>query len=56
VFIGLKMLAEMVHFKVPVFVSLLVIVLCITASIIYSISTANRDGKADLQPGETDLH
>jgi tellurite resistance protein TerC len=55
VFIGLKMLAEMVHFKVPVFVSLLVIVLCITASIIYSISTAGRAGKTELQQGESDL-
>jgi tellurite resistance protein TerC len=55
VFIGLKMLAEMVHFKVPVFVSLLVIVLCITASIIYSISTAGRTGKTELQQGESDL-
>ena len=56
VFIGLKMLAEMVHFKVPVFVSLLVIVLCITASIIYSISTASPAEKAELQQGESDLH
>ena len=37
VFIGLKMLAEMVHFRVPIYVSLMVIVICIIGSIIYSI-------------------
>ncbi len=37
VFIGLKMLAEIVHFHMPVYVSLIVIVLCLAGSIVYSI-------------------
>ncbi|KAA2244518.1 TerC/Alx family metal homeostasis membrane protein [Chitinophaga agrisoli] len=37
VFIGLKMLAEIVHFHMPVYVSLIVIVLCLGGSILYSI-------------------
>ncbi len=42
VFIGLKMLAEIFHIKVPVYISLLVIVLCIGTSIVYSMSVANK--------------
>jgi tellurite resistance protein TerC len=42
VFIGLKMLAEIVHVKVPVYVSLIVIVICLAGSIVYSIQVANR--------------
>src|SRR5688500_11387199 len=37
VFIGLKMLAEIWHFKLPVWVSLVVIVVCLAGSIVYSI-------------------
>jgi tellurite resistance protein TerC len=37
VFIGLKMLAEIIHFHMPVYVSLIVIVLCLGGSILYSI-------------------
>jgi len=37
VFIGLKMLAEIIHFHMPVYVSLIVIVLCLGGSIVYSI-------------------
>jgi len=37
VFIGLKMLAEIIHVHMPVWVSLIVIVLCLGGSIIYSI-------------------
>lgn len=37
VFIGLKMLAEIINFHMPVYVSLIVIVLCLGGSIIYSI-------------------
>ena len=37
VFIGLKMLAEIVHFKVPIYVSLMVILICLFGSIFYSI-------------------
>lgn len=42
IFIGAKMLAEIFHVKVPVYVSLLVIVCCIGASIAYSMIVANR--------------
>jgi tellurite resistance protein TerC len=45
VFIGLKMLAEIFHLKVPVYISLLVILVCIAASIVYSISVASREEK-----------
>ena len=44
IFIGLKMLLE--HFiRVPVYISLIVILVCIAGSIVYSISTADRDTK-----------
>jgi tellurite resistance protein TerC len=43
IFIGLKMLAEIIHIEIPVYVSLGVIVLCITASILYSISIAAKE-------------
>ena len=45
VFIGLKMLAEIFHFKIPVYISLLVILVCIAASIVYSINVATREEK-----------
>jgi len=45
VFIGLKMLAEIFHVKIPVYISLLVILVCIAASIVYSITVANRQEK-----------
>ena len=56
VFIGLKMLAEIFHFKVPVYVSLLVIVGCISASVVYSIAVANAAEKRELAQRDTDLH
>ncbi len=37
VFIGLKMLAEIVHIELPVYVSLLVILVCISTAILYSL-------------------
>lgn len=43
VFIGLKMLVEYFDIHVPVYISLLVILVSIAASIVYSISVANRD-------------
>lgn len=55
VFIGLKMLAEIFHFKIPVYISLLVILVCIAASIIYSITVANRVEKPAAGK-EVDLH
>ncbi len=58
VFIGLKMLAEIFHFKIPVFISLLVILVCIAASIVYSIAVADKDEKtaATADNKEIDLH
>lgn len=47
VFIGLKMLAEYFEVHVPVYISLLVILLSIAASIVYSISVANKDDGND---------
>ncbi len=43
IFIGLKMLAEIVNVKVPVYISLLVIVVCLAGSILYSIQAANQN-------------
>jgi tellurite resistance protein TerC len=58
VFIGLKMLAEIFHFKIPVYISLLVILVCIAASIVYSIAVANREEKNTTPDAkrEIDLH
>jgi tellurite resistance protein TerC len=58
VFIGLKMLAEIFHFKIPVYISLLVILVCIAASIVYSIAVANRQDKTEeiTNSKEIDLH
>jgi len=47
IFIGVKMLAEAVHVYVPVWISLMVIVVCIIGSILFSLQTAdngNNDG------------
>jgi tellurite resistance protein TerC len=41
-FIGLKMLAEIIHFSMPVYVSLVVIVACLGGSILYSLWYANK--------------
>jgi tellurite resistance protein TerC len=43
IFIGLKMLAEIFHVRVPVYISLLVIVVCILASVLYSINKSRED-------------
>lgn len=43
VFIGLKMLVEIFHIKVPTYISLLVIVLCLGGSILYSIQANEKD-------------
>jgi tellurite resistance protein TerC len=42
IFIGVKMLVEYFHVEIPVYISLLVIVTCIIASIIYSMNVSNR--------------
>jgi tellurite resistance protein TerC len=43
IFIGLKMLAEIFHVTVPVYISLLVIILCLGGSIFYSIQATEKD-------------
>jgi tellurite resistance protein TerC len=43
IFIGLKMLAEIVHFKVPAYISLMVIVICLAGSIVYSLQTIKKE-------------
>lgn len=43
IFIGLKMLAEIIDITIPVYISLLVIVVCILASILYSINRARDE-------------
>jgi tellurite resistance protein TerC len=45
IFIGLKMLVEIVHIKVPVYISLIVIVICLASSIAYSINNNRLKGK-----------
>ena len=42
IFIGLKMLAEIFHLKLPVYLSLIVIVACLGGSIVYSLYRAKR--------------
>ncbi|MBL7733921.1 MAG: TerC/Alx family metal homeostasis membrane protein [Chitinophagaceae bacterium] len=56
VFIGLKMLAEIFHVKVPVYVSLLVIMVCLTASVLYSIYVDGRESEPLEEGQDTDLH
>jgi len=42
VFVGLKMLAEIFHFTVPSYISLIVIIICLGGSIFYSIQAAAK--------------
>lgn len=61
VFIGAKMLAEIFKVHMPVYVSLLVIITCITASIIYSIQVSSnnngKNNKKDIDAGmNRDIH
>jgi tellurite resistance protein TerC len=58
IFIGLKMLVEIFNIHIPIFISLLVILICIGASMIYSVSVASRadDNKTDEPPAGKDLH
>jgi tellurite resistance protein TerC len=55
IFIGGKMLAEIFHVHIPVYVSLLVIITCIVASIIYSVAVTNRTTETK-ETIETDLN
>jgi len=54
IFIGAKMLAEIFHVDIPVYISLLVIITCITASIIYSVTLSNRNSKKSASDAGTD--
>jgi tellurite resistance protein TerC len=57
IFIGLKMLVEIFEIKVPVYVSLLVIVVSIAASMVYSVAAANREKNGMNDAGHNrDLH
>jgi tellurite resistance protein TerC len=57
IFIGLKMLAEIFHIVIPIVISLLVILVCLVTSIIYSIGIASRKERRDLaQKTDIDLH
>ncbi|ASZ09921.1 TerC/Alx family metal homeostasis membrane protein [Chitinophaga pendula] len=51
VFIGLKMLAEIFHFTLPIYVSLIVIVLCLGGSIWYSIYHKKKGVPEQLKDG-----
>ena len=57
IFIGLKMLVEIFHIKVPVYISLLVISVSIAASMVYSVNVANRAKNNNHDAGhDRDLH
>jgi len=57
VFIGLKMLVEFFNIHVPIVISLLVILVCLITSMVYSITVANKEEKEILNKGENvDLH
>ena len=57
VFIGLKMLVEFFDIHVPIVISLLVILVCLITSIVYSMSVANREENEILNKGDdVDLH
>jgi tellurite resistance protein TerC len=43
IFIGLKMLAEIFHFNIPAYMSLMVIIVCLAGSVIYSLQSNNSE-------------
>jgi tellurite resistance protein TerC len=45
VFVGLKMLAEIIPFTIPIYISLMVIIICLGGSIVYSLQDAARKSK-----------
>ena len=45
IFIGLKMLAEIFHFTVPIYISLMVIIICLAVSIVYSLCNTSAKSK-----------
>jgi tellurite resistance protein TerC len=57
VFIGLKMLVEFFNIHVPIVISLLVILVCLVTSMIYSMSVTGRSEKEIVNKGgDVDLH
>lgn len=58
VFIGLKMLVEFFHIHVPTFISLIVIVVCLVTSIVYSMSVSGKAAEKELasKGSDVDLH
>lgn len=47
IFVGLKMLVEIFHFTVPIYISLMVIVICLGGSIMYSLQDAAKKTKKE---------
>ena len=45
VFVGLKMLAEIFHFTIPSYISLIVIIICLGGSIVYSIQEVTKKNR-----------
>lgn len=58
IFIGVKMLLGIFKVHIPVYMSLLVIFVCIAGSIVYSINIANREDLTEHEKlgGDKDLH
>lgn len=56
VFIGLKMLVEFFDIHVPIVISLLVILVCLITSIVYSMNVASKTEKEIENKGDVDLH
>jgi tellurite resistance protein TerC len=57
VFIGVKMLVEFFNIHVPILISLLVILVCLVTSMIYSMRVAGREEKEIVNTGgDIDLH
>ncbi len=58
IFIGLKMLVEIFEVHVPIFISLIVILICLVTSIVYSMNVSTKAVKKELEnkAGDVDLH
>lgn len=58
IFIGLKMLVEIFDIHVPIYISLIVILLCLGTSVIYSMSVAEKEVNEQVnnEGGDVDLH
>ena len=57
VFIGLKMLVEFFNIHVPIVISLMVILVCLITSIVYSMNvTAREEREIIIKGDDIDLH